>query len=207
MTYTHKKEETSHPPQTNPTPAHPRCLSVNYLQEGGGAIKTTKTTFQIPRDVGGEGGVTGQQVDLRCSSLARPAPLPRDEKLGSGPGAQAHTHTTHTRPGHAPHTHIPNTRTYTHIPWAHLCQMHKGAHTQSKAHTHSSAHSTDTLTLRLQNMGLGKGRGKPEASLRRGPHPSMYQTPVCAPSSTQVLRAQHCLGARCVTAEAGAPGP
>lgn len=126
----HKKEKRPPPlPQTNPHPT-PACLSVNYLvQEVGWGDQTHKNYIPNTRRCWWEGGGAGQQVDLKCGSPARPAPLPWDEiNARARDRGRAHTYHAHSRPGHAcPHIHTP---------CVYLCPRCTGTPTHSSRHTH-----------------------------------------------------------------------
>lgn len=140
-----------------------------------------------------------RQGGLPCGSPSRPAPLPRDEMLGSGPGARVHTHThTHHTHTYTHHTLEAGTRLLSHIHTQHTCthpmctQMHKDTNsthsprTHTHTHAHESAHSTDTFTLRLQNVGLGEVGGLRPPS-QRPPPQYVPETPLPAPSSTKFM--------------------
>lgn len=198
------------PPQTNPAPPQMSLCELPSTGGGGGKIKTIKTTFQTPGDVGGKGERRGSKWTSRIALLLGQHPSPWDEMLGSGPGAQTPTHHTHEARTHLPlHTHIPHTCTHTPVC---ICVLDTQGH---KQHTHSPRHTHTQVTIALTHIPLkaaerGAGEGGEVAwSLPSQRPPPQYvpETPTPAPSSTQVHGAQYCLGARCVTAKAGAPPP
>lgn len=124
----------------------------------------------------GTGGGTGQQGTLRCGSPARPTPLPGDEMLGPGTGAEP-TQSTHTRGRDMfALTQTYPIHTHTHTPCASVSQMHRATYRHTVRGTLTSAQSTDTFTLRLQNVRMREGEGVrwPGVSLLPGPHPSTY---------------------------------
>lgn len=125
-------------PQTNPHPT-PGCLSVNYLvQEVGWGDQNHKNYIPNTRRCWWEGGGTGQQVDLKCGSPARPALLSWDEiNAPARDRGRAHTHHAHSRPGHAcPRTHIPNTHAHTHPMCIYVPDAQGRPDTHSSRHTH-----------------------------------------------------------------------
>lgn len=108
-----QKGETSHPPDQ---PRRPQMSLWDYLVQEVGRSKPQKLGSKHLETLVGRGRV--RQGDLTCGSPTRPAPLPWDEMLGSGPGARVHTHT------HTHHTPEARTRLLSYI------------HTHTHAHTH-----------------------------------------------------------------------